>query len=391
MPVTLVRYWGSYFKSARHAGRIAAYFARTASAGWRTYLVCCQPPDDPSWTDDVRRLGVEIVYLPRASGNFDARCVARTFSLCRRVQADVFHCDNTHTSPLIGAAMAGVRVRVWSKRSMEPAFEEGREPTLRERAAVSLRLSCLLANRILPVSEMVGEELVRKGIRASKIRVLHSAVEPGGNEPSPRAVARARLGCAEGDFVIATVGRADPVKGWDLLIRAFGEVRQAIPNATLLLAGGIESASESGFRAELDRIARAHSVSSAVRYTGRLPNVSDVLGAADAFVLPSRSEGHSLALVEALRAGLPCVSTAVGGGPELIRDGRNGWLVPREDAGALARAILKLGGDPEGRARMAAAAREGLRMPTPDEHAQALYDVYTSLRARQPELLAPGV
>lgn len=382
MPVTLVRYWGSYFKSLRHSRRVAAYFARCSEAGWRCVLVACRPPEDPAWNEPIEALGVEIVYLPRIRRNFDPGGVARTFRLCRSFGADVFHCDNTHTSPLIGAAAAGVPVRLWSKRSMEPAFEAGREPGLKERIAISLRVSCALATRTLPVSELVADELVRKGIPRSRIQVLLSAVEPGENVPTPRDRARAALGVAPDVILIAAVGRADPVKGWDLLLRSFASASGRVPGLQLLLVGSVGAPQEAAFKAQLDRLIAELGIGAAVRFTGHLPTIADVLGAADVFALPSRSEGHSLALVEALRAGLPCVASNVGGAPELIRQGENGMLFARGDERALADALVALAADASLRSRIAAAARWGLRMPTPAEHSKALFDLYTELLSR---------
>lgn len=77
-----------------------------------------------------------------------AQFVARACALCRRLKCSVFHCDNMHTSPLIGAAVAQVPVRIWYKRSMNAHFEECRGPGWRERLAVSTRLSCCLATRV---------------------------------------------------------------------------------------------------------------------------------------------------------------------------------------------------------------------------------------------------
>lgn len=379
MAVTVVRYWGSYFKSLRHARRVAAYFAHGSANGWRCVLVACQPPADPAWNDPIRDLGVEIVYLPRVRRNFDPGGVARAYRLCRATRADVFHCDNTHTSPLIGATLAGVPVRVWSKRSMEPAYEAGRAPTFQERLAVSLRLSCFLATRTLPVSNMVARELIEKGIAPGRIQVLLSAVEPGESVPTRRDEARAAFDCAPGEILVAAVGRADRVKGWDVLLRAFASARGRVPSVRLLLVGSAAAAAERSFKAELDRFVEAQALARSVRFTGHLPSIADVLGAADIFVLPSRSEGHSLALVEALRAGLPCIASSVGGAPELIRHGENGLLVARGDERELADAIVALASDDGRRRRMADAARNGLNMPTPEQHSQALFDIYVDL------------
>jgi glycosyltransferase involved in cell wall biosynthesis len=380
MPPTLVRYWASYLKSERHGARIAAYFARTAAEGWRQVLVCEREPDDPSWAAPIRRLGVETTFLPRARGNFDARCVAQTFALCRRERPDIFHCDNTHTSPLIGAWLAGVKVRLWTKHAMEPAFETGTRPGLRDRLAVSLRVSTSLATKTLAISEAMRQELIDKGVPRSRLELLHLPVERPSAVRSPRGEARARLGYGADEFVILAVGRAAPVKGWDILVHAFEAVQQQNPAARLLLVGGVDAPDERDLHAALKRFIAGHGLNGRVTLTGRLSNIADPLSAADLFVLPSRSEGYALALVEALRAGLPCIaSSSVAAARELIEHGRNGLIFPREDSSALARMMLELSADRQRVEALATAAPRNVAVPTLDEHSELLYRLYLSL------------
>ena len=392
MRPTLLRYWASFLKSERHGVRIAAYFSRTAAEGWRQILVCEREPADPAWGEPLRRLGVTTTLLPRARGNFDPRCVSQTIALCRRERPHIFHCDNTHTSPLIGAWLAGVPVRLWTKHAMEPAFEAGKSPGFRDRLAVSLRLSARLATKTLPISRAMMQELIDKGVPASRLQLMPLPVESD-RVPSPRAEARSHFGYDDTDVVLLAIGRAARVKGWDVLLRAFVTVHGANPRARLLLVGGTDNPDERALYAELRQLIDSERLNSVVTFTGRLSNISDALGAADLFVLPSRSEGYSLALVEALRAGLPCISSSsVAGALELIDDGRNGVLVPREDPAALARGVLELIADPARMRAMATAAPRDIAAPTLDDHSNALYRLYRSLlddpRARG---LAAGV
>jgi len=86
--------------------------------------------------------------------------------------------------------------------------------------------------------------------------------------------------------------------------------------------------------------------------------VPEILQASDIFVLNSKSEGMSNALLEALAAGLPCIATDVGGNPELVRDGENGFLVPPNQPAPLSRLLDILANDPELRARMGERSRQ---------------------------------
>lgn len=372
-PPSLIRYWGSYFKTAREGRRIASYFARVAAEGWDCHLVCCREPDDPAWTEPVLDLGVTVHYLPRASGNFDRRCVARTAALCRTTGARVFHCDNTHTSPLIGAWLAGVPVRVWSKHAMEPAFEAVRTPSLRERLAPSLRVSSWLATRVLPISRAIEAELLDRGIPQRKLLVVPLPIAP--DDPVPPA-----SGHASGAVVFGTIGRAVPVKGWDVLVRALSAILADVPSAQLRLVGSTGASDERAFHARLVTAIGQAGLSERVAFTGHSTDIVAELGKMDVFVLPSRSEGYSLALLEALQAGLPVVSTRVGIAPEVVIDGVNGLLVDRDDAEGLAAALRRTGADGALRERLAAGARRGVPgIPTAAEHAAVLHDLYVGL------------
>jgi len=382
MSVTLVRYWGSYFKTLRQAHEFARVFAAAAARGWWTHLVCCRPPDDPGWLQPLEQVGTRIEYLPRPKRNFDAGVALRAFELCRRLGGHVFHCDNMHTSPLIGATLAGVPVRLWSKRAMQPVFEEGRPPTLRDRVAISVRASCALATQVLAVSPAVRDELVALGIAPEKFTVLPN---PAPELPAiDRRAARASLGYPDGELLVATVGHAVPVKGWDLLLRAFQQLAGDVPAARLLLVGSTSAPQEQACFDELQRMIAQFGLAGRVQFAGHVPNVFVPLAAADVFVLPSRSEGYCNALLEALRVGLPCVAARVGAAPDFIRHGENGLLVEREDVSGLAAALRAACGDGALRHRLAAAARDARLVWSLDEYAEGLVDLYASLLNAKP-------
>lgn len=389
----LVRYWGSHFKSARMAQNAARGLARMTREGWRLTLVLSQAPLDPAWMEPITAASIDVEYLPRARRNFDWACVWRVRDLCTRVRADVFHCDNIHTSPLLGAAWAGVPVRIWHKRSMQPSFEQAEPPRVRSWLAPSVRVSSFLATRILTVSNAVRAELIGLGVSPAKVRTFPNPQSGLTFPAGGREKARRDLGYAPEELVIATVGHAVPVKAWDVLIRAFAEVARARPEARLLLVGGYQAPHERPTYDELMAWIEPRGLASRIRFAGHVENVVDPLLACDVFVLPSRSEGHSNALLDGLAAGVPVVATRVGAAPELIRDGENGLLVDRADIGQLARALDRLLGDPDLRSRLGVAARQPLDLPTPEQYRERLLEVYEELTrgtGGQPMLRAMG-
>ena len=393
-PPRVVRYWGSNFKTARQAQASSKALAQVTRHGWRVTLVLSEPPLDPSWMEPIAAAGIDVEYLPRARHNFDWKCVRRVRDLCRGLNPDVFHCDNIHTSPLMGAAWAGVPVRIWHKRSMQPSFEAVRPAGLRGWLAPSVRVSSYLATKVLTVSNAVRDELVGLGVSGRKVEAFPNPqsrlVFPKGG----RERARAALGYAPDELVISTVGHAVPVKGWDVLVRAFGEVSRSRPEARLLLVGGYEAAHERPTFAELMAWIEPRGLSGRIRFLGHVENVAEALMASDIFVLPSRSEGHSNALMDGLAAGVPVVASRVGAAPELIRSGDNGILVDREDAAQLAEALGRLLGDAGLRHRMGTAAGQPLDLPTPEQYTERVFCLYRDLvrRARRhPAALPDGI
>ena len=164
--------------------------------------------------------------------------------------------------------------------------------------------------------------------------------------------------------VLTHIGRFAVQKNHALLIEAFAQVRADAPLYLLLVGGG-----------ELENAVREQvaglGLQSRVRFLGIRADVADILRASDVFVLSSRWEGNPMSVMEAMAAGLPVVSTTVGGVPELVQEGATGLLVPLEDAGALAQALQALVDDPVRRQAMGAAARQ---------HAIAHFDIRHTVR-----------
>ncbi|MBS2029677.1 MAG: glycosyltransferase [Deltaproteobacteria bacterium] len=182
--------------------------------------------------------------------------------------------------------------------------------------------------RFIAVSQAVAKQLELAGADPQRIRVVPVGVPAVVADPS----ARLR---PDAPFVIAAAGALEPAKGFDVLLHALVD----LPGTTLLLAG------EGDDRAELEALAKKLGISQRVRFLGWLSGLSGLLGAADAFVMSSRSEGMPMALIEAMSAGVPVVATRVGGIPEVVDDGQDGLLVPAEDASALANAIRRIADD----------------------------------------------
>jgi glycosyltransferase involved in cell wall biosynthesis len=170
---------------------------------------------------------------------------------------------------------------------------------------------------------------------------------------------RKRRGLPPGAPVIAWAGRPVRFKRLPLLFQAFAGVREKISTARLILAGRKDLARE-----DLDRVVREFHLEGSIIWAGELaPSaLADMFSIADVFLYASVYEGFGRVLAEAGAAGLPVVATATAGARDIVEDGRTGFLVPIEDAPALARRASELLADPASRRKMGAAAREIIPM-----------------------------
>ena len=154
------------------------------------------------------------------------------------------------------------------------------------------------------------------------------------------------------DFIF--LGNLGKRKGVDVLLDA---VHLSQGHWTVSLAGGDE---EDGFTNWVSQHINELGIEARIRILGPVvgPEKMDRISEADGFVLPSRAEGLPMALLEAMAAGLPVVVTAVGAMPEVVEDGVHGFLVPPNDAKALADALDRLAADPALRSQMGSSARD---------------------------------
>jgi glycosyltransferase involved in cell wall biosynthesis len=171
------------------------------------------------------------------------------------------------------------------------------------------------------------------------------------NRPEARAAVRRELGTADTDVVIVTACRLEPWKGHSLLLQALGRLRDK-PGWTSWVAGGVQRPHEQVYLDDLQAAARAEGVGDRIRFLGHRTDVPRLLAAADIHCQPNTSpEPFGIAYIEALYAGLPVVSTRMGGAVEIFTDAC-GVLVPPADPESLASALSALIDDPQARERL---------------------------------------
>jgi glycosyltransferase involved in cell wall biosynthesis len=244
------------------------------------------------------------------------------------------------------AKLSGCPVLVSSRRDM--GFQRSRAQRL------AYRLAAPLYDQVHAVSEEVRWwHISQDGLDPRKVVTIRNGVDLGEIDsagPCPRAA----LGIPDGVPVIACVGNIRPVKGTDDLVRTAALVCRELPQARFLVIG---RSLDHGYFQRVKDLAQELGVGENVVFAGTRLDVAATLKACNCFYLPSLSEGLSNALLEAMACRLPCVATRVGGNPEVVADGRSGYLVPARNEQQAADRILELLGDQPRAAAMGLAAR----------------------------------
>ena len=223
-----------------------------------------------------------------------------------------------------------------------------------------------LADHVLTVSELARRSYLEAGVPPERVHCMPLGVEVDLFAPASGTVPAT----AATTFVFA--GAASRVKGLDLLLAAFARVHGAEPEARLLVIGPAGDASA----------LLAPKAPAGVTVLGSLPQaeVAARFAAADCLVLPSRNESFGMVVPEALAAGLPVLVSDRVGAAELVQEGKNGWVVPAGDAGALAERMLDAVRNRDDLRRMRTACRQSA--------AACNWSVY---RERLPALLREAV
>ncbi|MGD8397012.1 MAG: glycosyltransferase [Candidatus Eiseniibacteriota bacterium] len=201
------------------------------------------------------------------------------------------------------------------------------------RRVAAMRLLPRLGASVVAVSSDIRDFLVNElGVRP--VRVIPNGIDVARYRSGDRAAARRALGIPDDVLLVGTVGNLYRVKGHAVLVEAVA--RLGDPRVHIAVAGrGEEERALRALAATCDMEKRLHLL-------GFRDDVPLLLAGFDLYALPSFSEGQSLALIEAMAAGLPIVATAVGGNPEILKDGEHGLLCPAGEAASLAACIGRL-------------------------------------------------
>ena len=219
------------------------------------------------------------------------------------------------------------------------------------RFGTKIAARCREASAFVAISKAVEHELIEawnRGALGSSDQPLRIVSIPNG-VPIPETHWQRRTAWRESPRAVY-LGRLSPEKGVDLLVRCWPRVLEAIPEARLELVG------EGPQRATLEAEVKRLGLSQAVSLPGATEEPIQSLRKADLFVLPSREEGMSIALLEAMALGIPLVASSIPGNRKLVADFKHGRLFPSGDEAGLARTIVEQWSDYDRAIHMARAA-----------------------------------
>jgi glycosyltransferase involved in cell wall biosynthesis len=256
--------------------------------------------------------------------------------------------------PFFYSAVAKLQLGGWRPRLI--LTEHGRhypDSVSPLRRAVNRLVLDRLADRVNACCAFSARALCQvDGFAGRRIQVIENGIDSHRySPPSDLVAARQRLGLDPSRRYLVHVARHHPVKDQPMLIRAFARIADEFADVDLLLAG------DGPLRPSLEQLTADLRLVKRVHFLGIRSDIAAVLQAGSVFALTSVSEAASLTLLEAMATGLPAVVTDVGGNSEIIRDGREGLLVPRGDVEACAQALRRLFREPEQARAMGLAGR----------------------------------
>ena len=314
--------------------------------------------DEGDLSAEARARGVQPVVIPELGPRIqlgrDLLALEKLVRLLRRLRPDLVHTHTAKAGALgrVAARLAGVPIIV---HTFHGHVLEGYFSPSRTRLFLQIeRALARITHRIITVSPRVRHDLLAKGIgRPEQMEVVPVGLDLARFQHGPVSPPRLRekLAIPSDAPLLGIVGRLVPIKDHPTLFQALALLQTHGPAPHLIVAGDGER------REALKRLAQDLGLASRIHFLGWRNDLEAILGELDVVICCSKNEGTPVALIEAMAAGVPVLSTDVGGVGDLIVHGETGWLVPSGNPSALACGIRELLADPEPRAQLVPAAR----------------------------------
>jgi glycosyltransferase involved in cell wall biosynthesis len=346
--------------------RILLEMKEHGKQGHSLYLLC---PPRTKLAEEAGGLGIEVIPH-KIRTPWDAGSIRKIKNLIRELHVEVLH---THSS--VDSWAGGLAGR-WA-----------RVPVLVRTRHISVRVKRPWLNRIYYLPDAVittGEHIRRELLQTHKIpseRIVSipTGADMGRFHPGPPDLdLKKRLGLPIGSPVITLVAVLRAQKRHEMVIGAAAEVLQVFPQARFIFVG------DGPGRDRVEQEIKNARLESQILMTGYREDIPAILSFTDLGIISSVAEGIPQFLFQIMAMGKPVIATEVGGIPEIVTSGVTGVLIPPEDSAALAKAIIKVLGDPESARRLG---EEGRRLVereyTVEKMAEKVYRVYQQVYERK--------
>jgi glycosyltransferase involved in cell wall biosynthesis len=329
----------------------------------------------------VEECGIPYIHNPVLMRNinmvYDAIAL---FKICRFLVKEKFDVVHTHTSK------AGLLGRFAAKFAGAPLVVHtphghvffGYFGPLKTKIFILLeKLANRMTDKIVALTHREKADYISyRTCPEEKITVIHSGIELNKFQEYPLAEKtklKKEVGLPENSFVVGTAGRLVPVKGPEFLIKASQAIIPKHPNTYFLFAG------DGPLKEDLQKKAKKAGEEKNVVFLGWRDDIAHILSIFDVFCLPSLNEGMGRVLVEAMAHGIPIVASEVGGIPDLITHGKNGFLVPPKNPEELAKHIQILIEDENKRRKMGEAGQKMAPRFSHDTMVKYIAELYEEL------------
>ena len=332
----------------------------------------------------AERLDIPVRTIPELQREVspidDARSVRRMREIIRELRPHILH---THTAKagaiaraaalVSGAARPAILVHTFHGHVLKGYFDPVRTAFFKEVERSLARVT----DALVAVSPEVRDELVAAGIAPrEKFSVIRLGIplEERLGDATADLDYRRLYGISESAFVVGWVGRMTDVKDTDAVLEIVGAARDRGLDAVLVMVG------DGPDRVRLEQLAHDIGIARSTFFVGYQPEVAGYYRLFDAFLLPSVNEGTPVSAIEALASGTPVVATRVGGVPDVVRDGEDGFLFEPGDTGGAAERLALLASDATLRSTLGASGRERvLRRYSVDRLVEDVDRLYRSL------------
>ncbi|NQY86758.1 MAG: glycosyltransferase [Colwellia sp.] len=292
-------------------------------------ILCIESPLGP-FAEDLKKDNIRFFELNRQPG-FDINLIKKIRSLIKDNKVDIIHCHQytPWVYGVIAAAFSKTKVIFTEHGRFYP------DSSTWKRKLINPILN-MFTDQVTAISKATKQALIEfENIPDKSIEVIYNGITPLEVIQSDVEKLRVELEVPDNHTILGTIARFDPIKNHPMMLKAFSQVVKQQPNTTLIIVGDGEE------RANIEACINKLHINKNVILSGYQTKPQNYLALMDIYLLSSFSEGTSMTLLEAMSLSKPCVVTDVGGNPEVIIDGENGFVTPNDDILMFAKGITK--------------------------------------------------